>query len=189
MSFFINAIKIIFLLGFLVLIHESGHFFIAKKCKVKVKEFSIGFGPKLFSKKGKETIYSVRAVPLGGYVDMLGEAERRDEEGSFSNASILKRIFIVAAGGIVNIVFGILVYFILVSATGINVSTTIENILPESIENLSGIEIGDTILQINGKNVRLKSDIDTQDIDYEGSKYKDKRNIILVIVKNSFKIN
>ena len=74
MGFLIGAIKVIFLLGFLVFIHESGHFVVAKWCGVKVKEFSIGFGPKVISKKGTETLYSVRAIPLGGFVDML----RRD---------------------------------------------------------------------------------------------------------------
>lgn len=160
MSLLINAIKIIFLLGFLVLIHEGGHFLVAKKCKVKVKEFSIGFGPKIFSKQTEETLYSIRAIPLGGYVDMLGENERKDEDGSFSNASVIKRIAIVAAGGLVNIIFGILVYFILVSCTGLNVSTTIDEILPECVQNLTGIQTGDTILEINGRKVRLKSDID-----------------------------
>lgn len=160
MSLLINAIKIIFLLGFLVLIHEGGHFLVAKKCKVKVKEFSIGFGPKIFSKQTEETLYSIRAIPLGGYVDMLGENERKDEDGSFSNASVIKRIAIVAAGGLVNIIFGILVYFILVSCTGLNVSTTIDEILPECVQNLNGIQTGDTILEINGRKVRLKSDID-----------------------------
>lgn len=77
MGFIVGIIKVIFLLGFLVFIHEGGHFTVAKLCKVKVKEFSLGFGPKLFSKQGKETKYSIRAIPFGGYVDMLGETRRR----------------------------------------------------------------------------------------------------------------
>lgn len=76
MGFIVGIIKVIFLLGFLVFIHEGGHFTVAKLCKVKVKEFSLGFGPKLFSKQGKETKYSIRAIPFGGYVDMLGETRR-----------------------------------------------------------------------------------------------------------------
>ncbi len=115
MGFIIGAIKIIFLLGFLVLIHEAGHFFMARKCRVKVREFSIGFGKELWSKQGKETKYTIRMIPLGGFVNMLGEEERADEEGSFNKASVGKRILIVAAGAIVNIVFGILVFFILAS--------------------------------------------------------------------------
>ena len=114
MSFIIGALKIIFLLGFLVLIHEGGHFLVAKLCKICVKEFSIGFGPKIISLQGKETKYSIRWILFGGYVDMLGETERDEAENSFSNASIPKRIAIVAAGAIVNIVFGLVVFFILI---------------------------------------------------------------------------
>ena len=63
-TFLISAIKIIFLLGFLIFIHELGHFLVAKLCKVKVNEFAIGFGPKIWSKQGKETKYAIRASPL-----------------------------------------------------------------------------------------------------------------------------
>lgn len=65
-SFLVNTLKIIFVLGFLVLIHEGGHFLVARLCKVKVNEFSIGFGPILFTKQGKKTKYSLRLIPLRG---------------------------------------------------------------------------------------------------------------------------
>ena len=64
MGFIISAIKIIFLLGFLILIHESGHFFVAKLCKIRVNEFAIGFGPTIWKKQGKETKYALRLIPL-----------------------------------------------------------------------------------------------------------------------------
>ena len=113
--FLINAIKIIFLLGFLIFIHEGGHFLIAKLCKVKVNEFAIGFGPIIWKKEGKETKYALRLIPLGGCVSMEGEDEESENERSFSKASIPKRIAIVAAGAIVNILFGLVAYFILVA--------------------------------------------------------------------------
>lgn len=113
MVFIINALKIIFLLGFLVLIHESGHFFVAKLCKVKVNEFAIGFGPTIWSRQGKSNKYALRLIPLGGFVSMEGEDKRSTKEGSFSEASILKRIAIVLAGGIVNIIFAILIFWCL----------------------------------------------------------------------------
>lgn len=113
MDFIINAIKIIFLLGFLVLIHEGGHFLVARLCKVIVNEFSIGFGPTIWKSKNTVTQYSLRLIPLGGFVSLEGEEERSDKEGSFSRASIPKRIAIVLAGGLVNIIFGVVVYFIL----------------------------------------------------------------------------
>ncbi len=112
-SFVISAIKIIVLLGFLIFIHEGGHFLVAKLCKVKVNEFAIGFGPTIWKKQSKETQYALRLIPLGGFVSMEGEEEASDKEGSFSKASIPKRIAIVLAGATVNIIFALVVYFIL----------------------------------------------------------------------------
>ena len=118
-DFIINALKIIFLLGFLILIHEGGHFLVAKLCKVKVKEFSIGFGKIIWQKQGKETKYAIRLIPLGGFVSMEGEDEESEDKRSFSKASVWKRMAIVFAGATVNILFGILVYFLLVATVGI----------------------------------------------------------------------
>lgn len=118
-SILINALKIIFLLGFLILIHEGGHCIVAKLCKVKVNEFAIGFGKVIWQKQGKETKYSLRMIPLGGFCSMEGEEEASDSEGSFSKASVWKRIAIVVAGAAVNIIFGIIVYFVLVSTVGL----------------------------------------------------------------------
>lgn len=115
-TFLINALKIIIMLGFLVLIHEGGHFLVAKLFKIKVNEFSIGFGPTIFTKVKGETKYALRLIPLGGFVNMEGEEERSNVEGSFSEASIPKRILIVAAGAVVNIIFGLILYFILISS-------------------------------------------------------------------------
>ena len=72
-NFLIVAIKFIFLFGFLVLIHEGGHFIVAKLCKVKVNEFAIGFGPVIAKKQTKETKYTFRLLPVGGYVSLEGE--------------------------------------------------------------------------------------------------------------------
>ena len=122
-SFFLSAIKIIFLLGVLIFIHEGGHFLVAKLCKVKVNQFAIGFGPEIISKKKGETKYALRAFPLGGFVSMEGEEEASEEEGAFNKASILKRILIVAAGATVNILFGLLIYFILAAIISGNIES------------------------------------------------------------------
>ena len=140
----INLIKIAFLLGFLIIIHEGGHFLVAKLCKVKVNEFAIGFGPVLLKKQGKETKYVLRAIPLGGFVSMEGEEEHSDADGSFSKASIPKRIAIVLAGGMVNIIFGLLVYFIIIASY---------TDIPNAIEALKffGISMLDSLkMLING---------------------------------------
>jgi len=90
---------------------------------------------------------------------MLGEEERSEEEGSFSKASIPKRIAIVLAGGLVNIVFGLIVYFILISSTGSNISNIVDETLTEYNEQVFVIEQGDEILKINNKKIRLNSDV------------------------------
>lgn len=125
MNVIIAVLKIVIILGFLVLIHEAGHFLVARLCKIKVNEFAIGFGPLIWSKETEKTKYSLRLIPLGGYVNMLGEEERSEEEGSFSEASIPKRIAIVAAGGLVNIIFAILLYIILVAIVTGNIGTAV----------------------------------------------------------------
>ena len=90
----LSAIKIIFLLGFLIFIHEGGHFITAKLCNIKVNQFAIGFGPEIISKEKGETKYALRAIPLGGFVSMEGEEESSSDERAFNKASILKRILI-----------------------------------------------------------------------------------------------
>lgn len=157
--FLISVLKIVILLGFLVFIHELGHFLIAKWCKVKVKEFAIGFGPVLFSKQGKETKYQIRAIPLGGFVSMEGEEERSEEEGAFNKVSIPKRIAIVSAGGLVNIIFALIVYMGLQTATPNNVTTTVDSCTSGYSAESVGIMPGDTIKKINGKSVKKQSDI------------------------------
>ena len=128
-GFIISAIKIVFLLGFLILIHEGGHFLVAKLCKVKVNQFAIGFGPELISKQGKETKYVLRLIPLGGFVSMEGEVESSENERAFNKASIPKRIAIVAAGALVNIIFGLFVYFGLILFLSGNFITAIKGTL------------------------------------------------------------
>lgn len=159
-SILITIIKIIFILGFLVFIHEGGHFLVAKLCKIKVNEFAIGFGPTIWTKQGKETKYALRLIPLGGFVNMVGEEERSEEEGSFSKASIPKRIAVVAAGGLVNIAFAIIVYFVLTSSTGNNVAPIIDQPMENSGALIAGLQSGDKITKINGKTIHYRSDLD-----------------------------
>lgn len=159
-TFLISAIKIIFVLGFLILIHEGGHFFVSKLCKVTVNEFSIGFGPIIWKKQGKQTKYTLRLIPLGGFVNLEGEEQRSEQEGSFSKASIPKRIAIILAGGLVNIIFALIVYFTLMASMGNNTSLVIENTIDQYAAQTSGMQIGDKIVKVEGKRVYTKNDID-----------------------------
>ncbi len=160
MTIIISAIKIIFLLGFLILIHEAGHLLVAKWCKVKVNEFAIGFGPTIWKKQGKETKYALRLIPLGGFCSMEGEEERSESKDSFSQASIPKRIAIVAAGATVNIVFGLIVYFILMS-TSTNVYTTnqVDSVIDGYVAQEIGLQQNDIIVELNGKKIKNKYDL------------------------------
>ena len=158
-SFLIAAIKIIILLGFLILIHEAGHFTVAKLCKVKVNEFAIGFGPAIWKKQGKETKYALRLIPLGGFVSMEGEDERSEDDRSFSKASIPKRMLIVVAGATVNIVFAVIVYFALISSSGTYVSNVVDETINGYAAGQIGLQNGDEIIEIDGEKVRSQKDI------------------------------
>ncbi len=158
-TFLISAVKIIILLGVLITIHELGHFMLAKLCKVKVNEFAIGFGPKIWQKQGKETKYTLRLIPLGGYNSMEGEEERSDKEGSFSKASIPKRLAIVVAGATVNILFATIIYFILSATGGTYVSNEIEGLIDGYVAKEAGLESGDKIIEGNGKKINSKKDL------------------------------
>lgn len=178
LSFLITALKVIFLLGFLIFIHESGHFIVARICKVKVNEFAIGFGPTIWKSSKGETTYALRLIPLGGFVSMEGEEERSENEGSFSKASIPKRIAIVLAGGLVNIVFGLVVYFVLAVSTGNYISQTIEVVEEKYGAYTAGIIANDEIIKINGKRIRNKNDV-TEELE------KCEGNDILVTIKRN----
>ena len=156
----IVVIKIIVLLGFLILIHELGHFTVAKLCKVKVNEFAIGFGPTIWKKQGKETKYALRLIPLGGFVSMEGEDEQSDNEGSFSKASVPRRMAIVVAGATVNIIFAVIVYFILVSTSGTYISNEIDTIIDGYAAKEAGLQSGDKIVRINDEEIKSKYDLD-----------------------------
>lgn len=177
-SFFISSIKIIFVLGFLILIHEGGHFLVAKICKVTVNEFSIGFGPVIWQKQGKQTKYTLRLIPLGGFVNLEGEEEHSENEGSFSKASIPKRMAIVLAGGIVNITFALVTYYILMVCVGNYTSFVVDSTIPNYAAQTAGIEAGDRILKVNQKTMHTKNDLDKIMQQIEG------KNLILTIERN-----
>ena len=159
-GFLISAIKFIFLLGFLVLIHEGGHFLVAKFFNVRVNEFSIGFGKKLIGKQKGETLYALRAIPLGGYVMLEGEEEESSDPRAYNNKSVWQRMLIILAGGMVNIIFGLTVYFIIATGIGNYYSMVIDEAVPGYSAEQVGIQAGDELISANGKKLRLKTDLD-----------------------------
>ena len=134
----IGVLKIAFLLGFLIFIHELGHFLVAKAFNVKIKQFAIGFGPTIWKKQGKETSYEIKAIPMGGFVNMLGEDEPVEDDRAYNKKSIPQRIAILLAGGLVNIIFG-LILCIIVASTVLGFSRGIAftgNFLTETFKGL-----------------------------------------------------
>ena len=148
------------ILGFslLIIVHELGHFIMAKVNGIKVEEFSIGMGPEVFSKKGKETQYSLRLFPIGGYVKMLGEEEDVEDERSFSSKSPLRRITFILAGATMNIIFAIIAFSIIISNRGYT-ETTISKLEPDTPAIESGLQVGDKILTIDGARVFTTTDV------------------------------
>lgn len=137
--------------GFLVLVHELGHYLLARANGVKVEEFSIGMGPTILKKEGKETIWSIKALPIGGACQMKGEAtgEEDNSKDSFQEKSPLRRMSIIAAGPIMNLITALLLFSFLVGTSGI-VTNVIEKVVDNSPAMDGGILSGDEILSIDG---------------------------------------
>lgn len=164
-----TLILFILILGMIVLIHELGHFIFAKKAGVYVYEFSIGFGPKLFSfkRKNDETKYMIRLIPLGGYVAMAGEEDIDDnkdvaDDQRLCNKSWIKRFLVMTAGVINNFILGILLLFIMGLIYGSTTTTNELNSIPETgALYKAGARNGDIVTKINGKKVKNYDDIQT----------------------------
>ncbi|MDU7926477.1 MAG: RIP metalloprotease RseP [Finegoldia magna] len=140
---------IIFLL--VILIHEFGHFIVAKMNGVSVLEFSIGMGLKLFQKESNGTLYSLRLLPVGGYCHLEGEDEENDSPNSLNNQSPFVRLKVILAGAIMNFILAFILLILLMSVS--RVSTEVSGVLEDSPAYSSGIQTGDKIVSINGKNI------------------------------------
>ncbi len=144
--------------GFLIFIHECGHYVTARIFKVSIKEFAIGMGPKLISKVSKKTgiAYSLRALPIGGFVSMVGEDEESSDENAFHKKSVWKRLIITVAGAAVNLLFGIVVMFICVAVTDQFASTVVYDFPTEEATSLNyGLQSGDKIVEVDGHSVHI----------------------------------
>ena len=149
-----------FFLALLILItvHEFGHFWVARKCKVKVLRFSFGFGKVLFSwhdKKGTE--YAFSAFPLGGYVKMLDETEgdvpKQDRHLAFNVQPLYKKAAIVLAGPLFNFLFAILALWLMYVIGISSIAPTIGKVIPDSIAAVAGVKANQEIIAVNGKKI------------------------------------
>ena len=162
----LTIIYFIFILGIIVCVHEFGHFFFSKLFGVYVYEFSIGMGPKIFSKKGKgkETTYSIRAIPIGGYCSLAGEGSEEDKKipknRLLQSKPVWQRFLIMFFGAGNNFILALVVLFFLGLCTGSpSLSPTISKVLDDSPAAMAGIKAGDNIKYINGDRVKTIDDL------------------------------
>lgn len=143
----------------LITVHEFGHFLFAKLSGVQVNEFAIGFGPKLFCKKGKETEYSVRLIPFGGFCAMEGEDESSENPRAFGNAKAWKRLLILVAGAAFNILFGVIMAVILVAQSPVIATTEVAKFDDAAVSVQHGLREGDVIIEANDRAVFTTYDL------------------------------
>ena len=139
-------------LSFLIIVHEFGHFIVAKLSDIKVKEFSLFMGPKLFSFQRGETAYSIRTIPLGGFVSMEGEEQESSDERAFNKKPILVRMAVIAAGAIMNLIAAIIIIAIVFSSRGYS-TNKISSVTKDSPAYKAGIMENDKLIKFNGKSV------------------------------------
>ncbi|HEX4974280.1 MAG TPA: RIP metalloprotease RseP, partial [Pseudomonadales bacterium] len=155
MDFLHTSLAFVFTLGLLIYVHEYGHFWVARRCGVKVLRFSLGFGPVLFSRHDKQgTEFVLSAFPLGGYVKMLDEREGEvpaDLLGqTFNRKSVWQRIAIVAAGPVVNLLFAVLIYWVMFLSGVSAVIPRVGDVQANSPAALAGLQSGQEIVAIDG---------------------------------------
>ncbi len=158
----------------IVFVHEGGHFIAARLGGIKVVEFALGMGPKLIGKQIGETMYSLRAFPIGGFCLMLGEDEEKNDPGAFNNSPILTRIAAVAMGPIVNLLLAVLIYSLVINPVAAPVIGQVSQGMPAQ---KAGIVAGDTIVDINDVKISSWQEMKPEIAKYEGE-------VITVTVEN-----
>ncbi len=174
----------ILLFGLLIFVHELGHFLTARACNITINEFAIGMGPKLLSKKSKKTgiVYSLRLLPIGGFVSMAGEDEESDDENAFDKKPVWQRMIVAVAGSASNILLGFLVMFIVVAATPNAVSTTVHSFTEGAVSNAYGLKEGDTIYAVDSHRVHI-----AHEMSYFISRYGDV-GVDITVIRDGEKI-
>jgi len=147
-----SIIVAILVFNAIVFIHEGGHFIAARLGGIKVVEFALGMGPKLIGKKIGETMYSLRAFPIGGFCLMLGEDEEKNDPGAFNNSPLGSRISAVAAGPVINLLLAVIIYSLVITPVAAPIIGQVTKGMPAE---KAGITAGDKIVDVN--DVRISS--------------------------------
>lgn len=190
MSNLIVILLVVLSFGLLIVGHEFGHFMVAKMNGVLVEEFAIGMGPLIFKIKGKETMYSIRLLPVGGYVKMLGEYEESDDEVSnvnrdraYIHKSPLRKISIILAGPIMNFILAFLIFWGISSFTGYT-STVINEVVEGSPAEIAGLKAGDELISINSKKF-----LNWNEFVFRLQTSENKEKINIEVLRNNQKMN
>ncbi|MFC2011362.1 RIP metalloprotease [Chloroflexota bacterium] len=160
MTILITVVSFLVVIMVLILAHEFGHFITARATGVKVDEFGLGFPPRLISRKRGETLYSLNAIPLGGFVKMAGE-EDPNVPGSLASKSIATRLLVLSAGSLMNFLLPLLLFSVayIIPYNQVIGQVIVENVGQDSPASIAGIKPGDTILSVNDKPVYNTGDL------------------------------
>ncbi len=202
MNTFINVIIALLVFGAIIFFHEFGHFLLAKKNGIYVNEFAVGMGPTLFSFTKKETKYSLKLIPMGGYCMMLGEEEEVADEHSFSAKSVWARLSVVLAGPIFNFILAFILSVVLIAVCGYD-APVIGKFSENSPAKEAGLMEGDMITDYNGhriynfrevlvymqfnqsgKDISLTVDRDGEELDFTFSPEKAENGYLMGIYSN-----
>ena len=166
----ITAIVTVIIFMVMITLHEFGHFIMAKSVGVGVPEFAIGMGPAILKKQGKETLYTLRLLPIGGYCRLEGEDEGSDSPTAFGNQKLWKRFLVVAAGAVLNLILGFVLFIVIVGMTGPFRSNTIGKVDGRAYLAQSGVQAGDKIIRINGHRINSYNDVTLYTSEFESGK-------------------
>ena len=183
-----TLIAAILVFNLIVFVHEAGHFAAARLGGIKVVEFALGMGPKIIGKKFGETVYSLRAFPIGGFCLMLGEDEENNEPGAFNNSPIISKISSVISGPVFNIILTILIYSLVIAPVAAPIVGQVTKGMPAET---SGIKAGEMIVGINDVKINEWKEMKPEIAKHEGEqitvtveKNGVQREVMLTPVKN-----
>ena len=179
----VTAIVTILIFLILISLHEFGHFIMAKAVGVPVLEFAIGMGPAIFKKQGRETLYSLRAFPIGGYCKLEGEDTESGSPDGFANQKLWKRFLVVSAGAIFNLILGYVVFCIIVAMSGPFKSNVVSSVDERAYISQDGLLPGDKIVKINGNTIRFY-----QDVSFYTSEFQDGEEFNIDVIRDGKKV-
>jgi regulator of sigma E protease len=182
----LSLIVFILLLSILIIVHEFGHFIVAKKSGVRVEQFSLGFGKKIFSIRRKETKYIVCAIPLGGYVKLAGDNldEYKGNSDEYLSQPVFKRFGIIFCGPLLNYLLGFLVFWMVFFLGYPTLTTKVGGLIDEMGAKEAGIAVGDKIIAVEGKKVAFWEALQKS---IQSNKSKEK--VLITLLRNDKEYN